>query len=965
MALPVSEVAGRHGAYQLEADGLVRRVFYKASTEELLKHAALPPRKGVGGKNSGDDLPRTPKVCGVVFFDAAAASQLLHLAFDPLFEACSFLGIDNGASPTGFSLYLDLLASVASEVDLGSFAPADAAPPLAHLRRQLWHSLHRRIRLKAVVAERDDPSQYHCVRSTHDFVKLISDLQRPSSVAQSFFQAYVEDVEVENSSKERSCGVHASACIVNSVLRGDCKVAEGAIIESSALEDCHVGTGAICTGLKHMKDLDIPSSLSLQQVALMGTERTNGANPCCLLTLMIDDEARKGDFDGTFLGQTWNMFFANTGLSPQDLWPGDVSHRTLQSARLFPVVSASDINTLSSASTCQSHTQSGLCLAWLWIEYVRACRAEPAADRTVRLDLWRRRWLEVFREAGARKSMAEIAELADVSSELEWQDAVTAETNVLRVKHLLLKHADQPISHILQDEVGRGRLGLLDIFDDVASDPTTPLDVAARALSQVAEVLATLAGTRGGLRSGSARNPQWRGALTQLASHDPANRAKAVFEMKEIRSRWLKDGPVALIRAARHYEAAAQVLILTAVATCGQFIKTSPAKAIRPPGCWAVVESPARIDIAGGWTDTPPICYEHGGAVMNLAIRVDGSRPIGARALRMTDQLELILETWSQDHGSTATPGETACVCRRLADLEDFNSPSAPAALLKCCILCCGIVSITAGGASLEQQLREAGGGLRVASWSHLPQGSGLGSSSILAAAVIRALIAAFSLHMDDESVIHAVQNVEQMLTTGGGWQDQVGAVIGGAKICRSAASLPLQVIPECLPMSDAFAEELSSRLVLIFTGRPRLAKHLLQNVIRQWFGRAPEICEAVRGLVKNAEDSAEAIKSCDVERVGACLSRYWAQKKVMAPGCEPQPVAALRERLEPGLLGFSLTGAGGGGFAVLLTKEPLAYDWVKEHLANSPGLEGAYICKAAIDTAGMTLCDPAGGAYN
>lgn len=39
---------------------------------------------------------------------------------------------------------------------------------------------------------------------------------------------------------------------------------------------------------------------------------------------------------------------------------------------------------------------------------------------------------------------------------------------------------------------------------------------------------------------------------------------------------------------------------------------------------WFVVECPARADLSGGWSDTPPITYEHGGAVCNVALKVDG-----------------------------------------------------------------------------------------------------------------------------------------------------------------------------------------------------------------------------------------------------------------------------------------------------------------------------------------------------
>lgn len=45
---------------------------------------------------------------------------------------------------------------------------------------------------------------------------------------------------------------------------------------------------------------------------------------------------------------------------------------------------------------------------------------------------------------------------------------------------------------------------------------------------------------------------------------------------------------------------------------------------IPPVNKWVTVECPARIDLAGGWSDTPPICYEHGGAVTNMALLIEG-----------------------------------------------------------------------------------------------------------------------------------------------------------------------------------------------------------------------------------------------------------------------------------------------------------------------------------------------------
>ena len=62
---------------------------------------------------------------------------------------------------------------------------------------------------------------------------------------------------------------------------------------------------------------------------------------------------------------------------------------------------------------------------------------------------------------------------------------------------------------------------------------------------------------------------------------------------------------------------------------------------------------------------------------------------------------------------------------------------------------------------------------------------------------------------------------------------------------------------------------------------------------------------------------------SDDLVEVGKCMDTYWRQKKLMAPGCEPQVVAQMMALLQPHTLGCVMAGAGGGGFVYLLMKEP------------------------------------------
>lgn len=73
--------------------------------------------------------------------------------------------------------------------------------------------------------------------------------------------------------------------------------------------------------------------------------------------------------------------------------------------------------------------------------------------------------------------------------------------------------------------------------------------------------------------------------------------------------------------------------------------------------------------------------------------------------------------------------------------------------------------------AALKEQL---GGGVRVCCVSDLPPGSGMGGSSILAAALVRSLSDLLGLLCSEDDLVYQVARVEQILTAGGGWQDQV-----------------------------------------------------------------------------------------------------------------------------------------------------------------------------------------------
>ena len=117
------------------------------------------------------------------------------------------------------------------------------------------------------------------------------------------------------------------------------------------------------------------------------------------------------------------------------------------------------------------------------------------------------------------------------------------------------------------------------------------------------------------------------------------------------------------------------------------------------------------------------------------------------------------------------------------------------------------------------------------------------------------------------ESLIHAVLIIEQMLTTGGGWQDNVGGLVPGFKIGRSQASLPLKVDWENLDLSEKTVEEITKRLVCFYSGRTRLAKNLLQ--VKQY---------GVRGQARGSRGRGKVY--CTHDRSVLSSSMAWPKEK-------------------------------------------------------------------------------------
>lgn len=188
----------------------------------------------------------------------------------------------------------------------------------------------------------------------------------------------------------------------------------------------------------------------------------------------------------------------------------------------------------------------------------------------------------------------------------------------------------------------------------------------------------------------------------------------------------------------------------------------------------ATASAPARIDLAGGWSDTPPISFEYGGAVACLAVLVDGKRPLRAQCKVVRGMTGIYLRTESRslsDESTLLYSSETTI--QTLADLENFSNPESECSLLKCALVwlgLCTLEDIHDGNMKTQsiqpylqkffQKEGEADVGLEITSSSLLPTGSGMGSSSILTGCIIACIAKCVGIVLDGmEPLIKAQQS--------------------------------------------------------------------------------------------------------------------------------------------------------------------------------------------------------------
>ncbi len=358
--------------------------------------------------------------------------------------------------------------------------------------------------------------------------------------------------------------------------------------------------------------------------------------------------------------------------------------------------------------------------------------------------------------------------------------------------------------------------------------------------------------------------------------------------------------------------------------------------------------SPVRIDLAGGWTDTPPFCLNEGGNVVNMAIELNEQQPLQAY-VKPCKEYKVVLR--SIDLGAME-------VVTTYEELRDFAKVGSPFSIPKAALVLAGFQPgySLENYASLEEQLKAFGSGIEVTLLSAIPAGSGLGTSSILASTVLAAVANFCGLIWDKNELCMRTLVLEQLLTTGGGWQDQYGGVLQGVKLLQTHSGFDQCPTVRWLPNFLFTHPEYQKCHLLYYTGITRTAKNILAEIVRGMFLNSTDHLYMLNDMKAHALDLFESIQRGNFDEYGCLIGKTWEQNKRLDAGTNPLAVEAIIHRIKDYCIGYKLPGAGGGGFLYMVAKSPEAAARIRTELTLNPPNTLARFVEMRLSEKGLEL---------
>ncbi|KAG8391958.1 hypothetical protein BUALT_Bualt01G0241300 [Buddleja alternifolia] len=643
--------------------------------------------------------------------------------------------------------------------------------------------------------------------------------------------------------------IAASAIIVSSKIAPGVSIGEESLVyDSSISTGVQIGSQAIVVGVnvpEVQSTVDgysfrfmLPDRQCLWEVPLVG--RTERVIVYCGLH---DNPKNSLSNDGTFCGKPWKKVLGDLRIQDTDLWgEKEKKDKCLWSARIFPVLSYFEMLQLAT-----------------WLMGL----SNPEDEQL--LGIWKRSY---------RISLEELHRSIDFSK--MWLGS----TN----------HQADLAAGFVAASLNYGLLGrnLSQLCEDILQKETTGVEICKEFLSLCPNL--------------QSQNPQILPRSRAYQVHFDLLRAcndeKTIPEMEHNVWTAVADETASAVRYGFKENLSDPSIWPSTVPhaasiSSGTFEKPFHLRKVK-------VELPVRVDFVGGWSDTPPWSLERSGCVLNMAITLGGSLPVGT-----------IVETTNKTGISINDDAGNELYIDNISSIAPPFDNNDPFRLVKSALLVTDIIN--------QKKIQSMG--VQIKTWADVPRGSGLGTSSILAAAVVKALLQITDGDDSNENVTRLVLVLEQVMGTGGGWQDQIGGLYAGIKFTSSFPGIPLRLQVNPLRASPQLIEELQQRLLLVFTGQVRLAHQVLQKVVIRYLRRDNLLVSSIRRLVELAKIGREALMNCDIDELGDVMLEAWRLHQELDPCCSNEFVDKLFAFSDTYCSGYKLVGAGGGGFALMLAK--------------------------------------------
>jgi galactokinase/mevalonate kinase-like predicted kinase len=350
--------------------------------------------------------------------------------------------------------------------------------------------------------------------------------------------------------------------------------------------------------------------------------------------------------------------------------------------------------------------------------------------------------------------------------------------------------------------------------------------------------------------------------------------------------------------------------------------------------------SPVRLELAGGWSDTPPYCQDLGGTVLNAAISINGKKPILVELSKLKKPMLVV------------SSGDYTIPIHHMDTLLDYTNLQDPSSIVKAALIGGGIIKHD-HLLHLHTLLESFGGGLKVKLDVSLPYGSGLGVSSIIVATIISCLSGMFGLTYSGDEVSNRTIYAEQLMGTVGGWQDQLGGCTPGLKLISSNPGVYQKCVTHNIPVD----QDLWERCVLYYTGYTRIAKEILGDIMIRY---NPYTESRMESLIKHNECLAHemygALQKKQYKAFNYALEMVWNVHKELHPAISTERTEKIEQSIEHLTQTTRIIGSGNGGFMLIVAKQVSDIPSIKRTILEKCPQETAEFVDFAIDEEGLQV---------